>query len=57
MLAVNLNPLIDSKEIDKFSIIKLRSYTTNAVQGRRYVKLSLSVELVADYQAAHFAGI
>jgi hypothetical protein len=35
MLATQLNPLIESKQIDKNSLLKLTGYSMNYVQGRR----------------------
>lgn len=35
MLATQLNHMVDSKELDKHVVVRLNSYVTNAVQGRK----------------------
>ncbi|WWC88776.1 uncharacterized protein L201_003689 [Kwoniella dendrophila CBS 6074] len=45
MIATQLNPMVESKEIDKNVLIKLTGYVTNAVQGRKLV-IILQLETV-----------
>lgn len=37
MLAVGLNPMVDSHDLDKHVLIRLKSFSINAVQGRKCV--------------------
>lgn len=35
MLATQLNNMVEDKELDKNVVVRLSSYVTNAVQGRK----------------------
>ncbi|EIW73657.1 replication factor A1 [Tremella mesenterica] len=45
MLATQLNPMVDSKELDKNTVIKLKTFVTNVVQGRKLI-IILTLEVV-----------